>query len=118
MIKEIKAYLAKLPADQRAALERLHAMIQEAAPQATERITYQVPAFYHQGMLVAYAGFKKHCGFYIMSPETTEAFKAEIAKYDTAKATIRFKPDKPLPKTLIIKIVKARIRENERNAKS
>ena len=65
----VDGYLATLPEDARAALEKLRKTIKAAAPKATEVISYQIPTFKHQGMLVAFAAFEGHCGFYIMSPE-------------------------------------------------
>lgn len=110
--KTIDDYLAKLGTDQRAALEKLRQSIRAAAPAAEECISYQLPAFRQHGMLVGFGATKKHCAFYLMSGSTVEAHADELAEYDTSKGTIRFPADKPLPATLVKKLVKARLAEN------
>jgi uncharacterized protein YdhG (YjbR/CyaY superfamily) len=107
------AYLAKLPDDQRAALEKLRKAIKAAAPKAEEVVSYGLPAFSLNGRrLVCYGATKAHCAFYPMSSETIAAHKKDLAGYDTTTGTIRFQPGKPLPATLVKKLVKARIAEN------
>ena len=113
---EVDEYLAGLPRESRAALDRLRATIRAAAPDATEVISYRVPTFKHHGGLVGFAGFEGHCSFFVMSPEVMEAHAEELKPYDTAKATIRFAPDQPLPDALVKKLVEARIKENEERA--
>jgi uncharacterized protein YdhG (YjbR/CyaY superfamily) len=110
---EVDEYLAGLPSETRAALERLRATIRAAAPDATEVISYRVPTFKHHGGLVGFAGFESHCSFFVMSPEVMEAHAEELEPYDTAKGTIRFAPDQPLPDAVVRKLVEARIKENE-----
>lgn len=110
--KTIDQYLARLSDDKRAALERLRKAIRSAAPKAEECISYQLPAFRLDGMLVAFGATANHCAFYPMSSSTIEAHKNELKDYDTSKGTIRFQPDKPLPAALVRKLVKARIAEN------
>jgi uncharacterized protein YdhG (YjbR/CyaY superfamily) len=110
---EVDEYLAGLPSETRAALERLRATIRTAAPDATEAISYRVPTFQHHGGLVGFAGFESHCSFFVMSPEVMEAHAEELEPYDTAKGTIRFAADQPLPDALVRKLVEARIKENE-----
>lgn len=114
--KTVDDYLAAVPEAARGALERLRKTIRAAAPDATETISYQIPTFSHHGPLVAFAAFRNHCGFYVMSPSVMEAHKGELELYDTAKATIRFKAEHPLPATLVKKLVRARIAENEERA--
>jgi uncharacterized protein YdhG (YjbR/CyaY superfamily) len=114
--RDVDAFLAELPEDARAALDHLRRTIRSAAPKATEGIGYAIPTFYHLGPLVAFAATKQHCGFYVMSPEVMEAHRKELEGYDTAKATIRFPADDPLPAALVRKLVKARIAENEARA--
>jgi uncharacterized protein YdhG (YjbR/CyaY superfamily) len=109
----IDEYLAALPADKRAALEKLRRVIRAAAPKGEECISYQLPAFRQNGMLVGFGATANHCAFYLMSGSTVEAYKDELKDYDTSKGTIRFKSDKPLPDALVRKLVKARIAENE-----
>ena len=99
--------------EQRKALEKLRKSIKAAAPRAEECISYQLPAFRLDGrMLVAFGARASHCAFYPMSPTTVKAHAAALEGYDTSKGTIRFGADKPLPGTLVRKLVKARIAEN------
>ncbi len=111
-IAKIEAYLAKRPEDQRATLEHIRALVKQVAPKAEEALVYGVPGFKLDGGLVCYAGFKAHCGFYPMSPMLIDAMKAELVGFETAKGTIRFTPDKPLPDALIAEIVRRRVEEN------
>jgi uncharacterized protein YdhG (YjbR/CyaY superfamily) len=111
--KSVDEYLAALSPQKRAALQKLRKLIRAAAPEAEERISYQLAAFrLHGRMLVAFGATEKHCAFYLMSSSTVAALKDELEKYDTSKGTIRFQPDKPLPAALVRKLVKARIAEN------
>jgi uncharacterized protein YdhG (YjbR/CyaY superfamily) len=111
--KDVDDYLARVPDDARAALEKLRRTIRAAAPDATEGISYRIPTFKHHGPLVAFAAFPNHCGFYVMSPAVMGAHKGELEAYETSKGTIRFPAGKPLPAALVKKLVKARIDENE-----
>jgi len=106
-------YLAAVPEDARAALEKLRKTIKAAAPKATEVISYQIPAYKHHGLLVGFAALKDHCTFHIMSPDVTRAHAADLKEYRLGKASIRFPANKPLPAALVTKLVKARIAENE-----
>lgn len=108
----IDEYLAALSDDKRAALETLRQTIRAAAPKAEECISYQLPAFRQDGMLVAFGATANHCAFYLMSSSTVEAHEDDLKDYDTSKGTIRFQADKPLPAALVRKLVKARIAEN------
>jgi uncharacterized protein YdhG (YjbR/CyaY superfamily) len=110
--KTIDEYLAALSDDKRAALEKLRKTIKAAAPEAEECISYQIPAFRLNGMLVGFGATTNHCAFYPMSSSTVEAHKDELRDYDTSKGTIRFQADKPLPVALVRKLVKVRIAEN------
>jgi len=111
--KTIDDYLAQLPDDKRAALEKLRKTIRAVAPKAEECISYRLPAFrLHGRMLVAFGAAANHCAFYPMSSATVEAFKDDLKEYKTSKGTIRFQADKPLPAALVRKLVKARIAEN------
>ena len=111
-VKTVDEYLATLSDDKRAALERLRKTIRAAAPKAEECISYQLPAFRLNGMLVAFGATANHCAFYPMSSSTVAAHKDELKDYDTSKGTIRFQPDHPLPAALVRKLVKARIAEH------
>lgn len=111
-VTTIDDYLKGLPADKRAVLQKLRKTIRAAAPKAEECISYQIPAFRLNGMLVGFGAAANHCAFYPMSPATVEAHRKDLEKYETSKGTIRFQPGKSLPATLVRKIVKARIAEN------
>jgi uncharacterized protein YdhG (YjbR/CyaY superfamily) len=110
--KTVDEYLGALDDEKRRALEALRETIVDAAPGAVEGFAYGVPGFRYNGeVLVTFAAFKGHCGFYPMSPDVIEAFSDELKGYSTAKGTIRFQPDNPLPAVLVRKIVKARMAE-------
>lgn len=111
-VNTIDEYLAALSDDKRAALEKLRKTIRAAAPDAEECISYQVPAFRLNGVLVAFGARANHCAFYPMSSSTVAAHKEELKGYETSTGTIRFHPDNPLPAALVRKLVKARIAEN------
>jgi uncharacterized protein YdhG (YjbR/CyaY superfamily) len=108
----VDGYLAGLSAEKREALEHLRRQIRAAAPQAEECISYQVPAFRLNGMLVGFGATARHCAFYLMSGTVLEAHRDDVAGLDTSKGTIRFSADRPLPSALVRKLVKARVREN------
>ncbi|MFN8177799.1 MAG: DUF1801 domain-containing protein [bacterium] len=108
----IDDYLGGLSDEQRAALERLRKVIRVAAPDAEECISYGLPAFRQDGMLVAFGATASHCAFYLMSSSMVKTHEADLEGYDTSKGTIRFQPDKPLPVALVRKLVKARMAEN------
>jgi uncharacterized protein YdhG (YjbR/CyaY superfamily) len=107
--RTIDEYLELVSGEKRAALQKLRAAIQAAAPEAEESIAYRVPAFRLRGkMLVAFGAAANHCAFY-PGAYPIEAHKGALENYDTSKGTIRFQPDKPLPAALVRKLVKARI---------
>ena len=109
----VEDYLAALPEAPRAALEKLRKTIKATAPEATETISYQMPAFKLDGrFLVSYAAFKDHCSLFPASTKVMEALGEEMKSYVSGKGTIRFTVDKPLPSALVKRIVKARIEEN------
>jgi uncharacterized protein YdhG (YjbR/CyaY superfamily) len=115
---EVEAYLARVPEPARTTLEKMRAMIRAAAPkQATEAISYKIPSFQYKGALVWYAAFKKHCSFFPMDLSLLEEFGDELKGYKTSKGTIQFPVDKPLPKALVVRIVKARVAANEAKAR-
>jgi uncharacterized protein YdhG (YjbR/CyaY superfamily) len=112
-IQLVDEYLADIPERQRAALESLREIIKAAAPKAIETITYQIPIFKQNGMLVGFAAAKEHCAFYPCNGAAVKMFAKELKNFDTSKGTIRFQPEKPLPIALVKKIVKTRIAEND-----
>jgi uncharacterized protein YdhG (YjbR/CyaY superfamily) len=110
---DVDTFLAAVPADKRAALEKLRRTIKAAAPKATELINYGVPMFRLDGKnLVSYAAAANHCTFYVQSPAVMRAFAAELKDYKQGKGSVQFAPDKPIPTRLVTKLVKARIAEN------
>lgn len=110
----VEEYLARLPEDLRARLEKLRKTIRAAAPKATETISYQMPAFKHEGrMLVSYAAFKDHYSLFPMSGDVIAALGDELKPYASGKGTIRFDLSKPLPVALVKKVVKVRLQEIE-----
>ena len=113
----VDEYLAALPEDARATLEKLRRLIKATAPKATEVISYQMPAFKYHGMLVFFAAFKDHFSLFPGSA-VIEAHKEELKAYETSKGTIRFPKDKPIPAALVRKLVKARMAANESKAKA
>jgi uncharacterized protein YdhG (YjbR/CyaY superfamily) len=108
----IDEYLVGVPEEQRVGLEKLRKQIKAAAPEATETISYRMPAFYDHGPLVSFAAFKDHLSFFVMSMRVMDAHRGELEAFDVSKGTIRFQPGKPLPAALVKKLVKARIKEN------
>ena len=113
--KTVDEYLAGVPQEARAVLEKLRRTIKAAAPMAAEGISYQMPMYKHHGMVVGFAAFKDHCSIF-PGPAVMDAHKEELKGYSTSKGTIRFSVDKPLPAALVKKLVKARIAENEARA--
>jgi uncharacterized protein YdhG (YjbR/CyaY superfamily) len=109
----IDEYLATVDAEKRAALERLRDIVKAAAPAAQEPITYRIPMFRLNGMLVGFAAAKDHCSFYPCDSTTVKALKNELKNYETSKGAIQFQPNKPLPVALVKKIVKARVAAND-----
>lgn len=115
----IDEYLAAVKDDRhRVLLEKLRATIRSAAPKAEECISYQLAAFRQDGGLVAFGAWKNHCALYPMSGSTLSKFKEELADFEYSKGAIRFTVEKPLPASLVKKIVKTRLAENkEKRAK-
>ncbi len=114
----IETYLAALPADQRAALERLRNQVARLIPEAVETISYGIPTFKLHGRgLVAYAGWKAHCSIYPMSGAFLDAHADALKGYRAAKGTIHFTPEAPLPEALLERLVRMRIAELESAAR-
>jgi uncharacterized protein YdhG (YjbR/CyaY superfamily) len=110
--KTVGEYIAAQPETARTRLEELRKTIRQAAPQAEEAMSYNIPAFKYNGaVLVWYAAFKKHIGFYPKASGITE-FKKELAGYKTSKGAIQFPLDKSAPASLVKRIVKFRVKQN------
>jgi uncharacterized protein YdhG (YjbR/CyaY superfamily) len=111
----IDEYIATFPEEIQAILQEIRDTIRAAAPDAEEKISYQMPTFFLKGNLVHFAAFKNHIGFY-PTPGGVEVLKEEIARYQAAKGSIRFPLAEPMPLDLITRIVKMRVAENLQKA--
>ena len=109
--RNIDEYIAGFPPDVQVILEKVRATIREAAPEAEEAISYQMPTFKLKGNLVHFAAYKHHVGFY-PAPRGIEQFQKELSVYKGAKGSVQFPLDKPMPYELISRIVKFRVQEN------
>lgn len=107
----IDDYIAGFPPTVQTKLQALRNVIREAAPAATETISYRMPTFVLNGNLVHFAGYARHLGFY-PTPSAIVAFEAELAPYVHAKGSVQFPLDQPLPVDLIRKMVEFRVAEN------
>ena len=115
----IDQYLDALGGDERDALDRMRRAIRAAAPEAEECISYGLPAFRLKGrMLVAFGATARHCSFYPMSGVTIARHREALQGYETSKGTIHFQPNRPLPATLVRRLVRERIAENRQASKS
>ena len=111
--KTVDEYLARVPEPARRALNKIRAAIRSAVPpHATETISYRIPAFRYNGVLVWFAAFSNHCSLF-PTAAVIEAFKKELKGFSTSKGTVHFPMDKPLPIALIKKLVKARVAQKE-----
>ena len=113
----IDEYIATFPEEIQKKLEELRATIKASAPDAEEKISYQMPTFTLKGNLVHFAAFKKHIGFYPV-PTGIEEFKNELSIYEGGKGSVKFPLDKPIPFDLISRIVKFRVKENLERAEA
>ena len=113
---DIDEYIAHFPKDIQQMLEDIRAAIRKAAPEAEEAIKYAIPTFTLNGNLVHFAAFKNHIGFY-PAPTGIAAFAKELSAYKGAKGSVQFPLDKPMPLTLISRIVKFRVKKNQERAK-
>ncbi|MEI7771611.1 MAG: DUF1801 domain-containing protein [Chloroflexales bacterium] len=109
--RSIDEYIATFPEEIQALLESVRATIKAAAPEAEEKISYQMPTFFLKGNLVHFAAWKSHIGLY-PAPSGAEAFKDELSRYDCAKGSIKFPIGQPLPLDLIGRVVQFRVAEN------
>lgn len=111
----IDEYIATFPTEIQKILQEIRAVVKAAAPNAEEKISYQMPTFYLKGNLVHFAAFKSHIGFY-PTPSGIEAFTQELSRYKGAKGSVQFPINEPMPLDLIAQIVKYRVTENLKNA--
>jgi uncharacterized protein YdhG (YjbR/CyaY superfamily) len=110
----VEQYLAAVPEPARTTLNKIRAIIRSAAPpEATEAIGYGMPTFRYKGALMGFAAFKNHCSLFPMNSSLIEAYKDDLKNFRTAKGTIQFPLDKPLPAALVKKLVKVRVAQNE-----
>lgn len=110
-IQSIDEYISEFPEDIQSLMKKLRATIKKAVPEATEKISWQMPTFYLKGNLIHFAGHKRHIGLY-PGIEAMEAFKDELITYKTTKGGIQLPYDKPLPLSLVSKIVKFNVKRN------
>ena len=111
--KTVDDYIKALPGDFRSMLEKLRQVIKKAAPEAEEIISYQVPTYKYKGPLIHFAAFKDHCSLIVINKQIIKTFEKELKDYKTTGTTIHFTAAKPLSSSLVQKIVKIRIKENE-----
>lgn len=107
----IDEYIQTFPNEIQEVLEKIRTTIQKAAPDAKEKISYSMPAFEQNGIVVYFAAFKNHIGLYAL-PSGHKAFKEELSKYKSGKGSVQFPLNEPMPFDLITKIVKFRVEEN------
>lgn len=113
----IDEYIRDFPAEIQTVLEELRATVKKVVPEAKEKIGYQMPAFTYHGVLVYFAAFKNHIGFY-PTPSGTGAFESELKEFKGGKGSVQFPLDKPMPFDLIEKIIKYRAEENLKKSKN
>ncbi len=114
--ENVDEYIARFPKETQKILKQIRKAVKQAAPEAQEIISYGMPAYKLNGILLYFAAFKKHIGFYAL-PSGNEAFKKEISTYKTGRGSIQFSLGKPMPIDLITKIVKFRAKENLQKVK-
>jgi len=115
--KDIDAYIARFPREVQPVLKKIRATIKKAAPGAEEGISYGIPVFKEKGNLVYFGGFKHHISYFPTS-SAIRTFKKELAGYATARGTVRFDLDKPVPYALIARITAFRVKENRAKARA
>jgi uncharacterized protein YdhG (YjbR/CyaY superfamily) len=112
--KTVNEYLAAVPEPARSTLKKVRAAIRAAAPAETaELISYGMPIYKYKGTLIGLAAFPKHCSLFLATSSLLKMFKDELSRYKTSRGTIRFPTDQPIPATLVKKIVKSRVAQND-----
>ena len=111
--KTVEEYLGLFTGLQRDALEKIRKAIKDTAPKAEETISYGMPAYKLHGVLVYFGGFKNHCSFFPAGNSVIKKFSRELKDYQTSKGTIQLPLNEPVPISLLKKMVKERIKENE-----
>ena len=111
--KEVDAYIASFPKPAQAALEQLRQWIQKLAPEAQEQMSYRIACFKHHGVLVGFGATENHCSFYACHATILDSFKEELKGFKYSGGTIHFAPEKPIPFSLVKKLVQQRIVQNE-----
>jgi len=106
----IDEYVAAFPQNVQNILQELRQTIRDSAPNAKEAISYQIPTFKLNGNLIHFAAYKHHIGFY-PTPSAIKEFSKELSQYETSKGTVKFPLNKPIPLTLVKRIVKYRVKE-------
>ena len=114
---EIEKYIGSFPGGTQKILEKLLKTIREAAPDAEEGISYGIPAFKYHGILVYFAGYKNHIGFY-PTASGIRAFEKELVGFKCSKGTVQFPINRPIPIDLVKKIVKFRVMKNLEKSKA
>ncbi|WP_374173485.1 iron chaperone [Flavobacterium tructae] len=115
--ENIDEYIGSFPNNVQEVLERIRMTVQNAAPYAKEKISYSMPAFEQNGIVVYFAAFKNHIGLYAL-PSGHDAFKEELSKYKSGKGSVQFPLNQPIPYDLITEIVKFRVKENLEKTKT
>ena len=116
--KTVDDYISSLPANKKKLLKELRKTVKTAAPEAEEVISYNMPALKLHGMLVFYAAWQEHIGFYGTSSSLLDTFKNELVPYKQSKGTIQFPLNEPLPLSLITKMIHYRVKENQQKAEA
>ena len=109
----VEEYLNDVPTDKRIVLEKLRKTIRSVVPKAEEYISYGMPTFKYHGPLVSYAAFKDHCSLFPWNATLIKKFGEELKEYKTSKGTIQFTVSNPIPVSLVKKLIKERVKENE-----
>ena len=111
--EEVDRYLASLPEDRRAPLERIRSIVKELVPQATERVSYGIPLFRLKRDFIGYAAMKNHYSLFIMHTAYDEQLKEELSKYEVSGTTIHFTDKKPITRELLEKIISIKLAETD-----